>query len=175
MSTTTTWKIEPGHSQIQFKVKHLAITNVNGIFKTFEGSVNCPGDGFNNAAVKVSIASNSIDTQLPDRDNHLKSAYLFDTDNYPLITYEGVLEKQSEAYILNGNLTIRDVTRPVKLHAEFTGAGKGFAGDERAGFEASGMISRNDFGLTWNIVANGGGLVIGDEIKLHFDIQLVKN
>jgi len=174
MSSTILWKIEPGHSQIQFKIKHLAITNVNGIFKTFDGTVACAGDTFDKAAVKVSIASDSIDTQLPDRDHHLKSIHLFDTGNYPRITFEGILEKQGDAYALNGHLTLRDVTRPVKLQAEFTGSGKGFAGDERAGFEASGTISRKDFSLSWNIAGQDGGLVIGDEVKLHFDVQLVK-
>jgi polyisoprenoid-binding protein YceI len=85
------------------------------------------------------------------------------------------IRKHGETYLLNGDLTIRDVTGSVNFQAEFTGAGIGFAGDERAGFEANGIISRKDFNLTWNIVANGGGLVIGDEIKLHFYIQLVKD
>lgn len=174
MSSTVNWKIEPGHSQIQFKVKHMAITNVNGIFKTFEGTVISVGNEFDKAAVKVSIAADSIDTQLPPRDNHLKSAYLFNTDNYPVIIFEGALEKNGEVYDLNGNLTIRDISRPIKLDADFTGNAKGFAGDERAGFEASGKLSRQDYGLSWNIAGEGGNLVIGDEIKLHFDLQLVK-
>lgn len=174
MSSTTIWKIETGHSQIQFKVKHLAITNVNGIFKTFEGTVTRTGEDFDKAMIKVSIASESIDTQNPDRDKHLKSDFLFDTDNYPVIIFEGELEKHEEAYVLNGNLTIRDVKRPITLQAKFTGSGKGFAGDERAGFEANGKMSRKDFDLSWNIAGADGGLVIGDEIKLHFDIQLVQ-
>lgn len=174
MSSITNWKIESGHSQIQFKVKHLAITNVNGIFKTFEGDVVCADEGFDNAGIKVSICADSIDTKLPDRDNHLKSAYLFDAENYPLIKFEGTLEKSCEAYALTGHLTIRDVTRPLKLNVDFTGYAKGFNGDERAGFEASGKLSRNDFGLNWNIAGQGGNVVIGDEIKFHFDIQLMK-
>lgn len=174
MSSTTTWTIEPGHSQIQFKVKHLSIAHVNGIFKTFKGTISSPEEGFENSVVKVSIAADSIDTQLPDRDKHLKSVYLFDTDQFPLITFEGALKKNSEAYTLDGSLTIRDVTCPIKLDAAFTGLGKGFAGDERAGFEASGKLSRKDYGLSWNIASSDGGWVIGDEIKLHFDIELVK-
>lgn len=174
MSSTSIWKIDPGHSQIRFKVKHLSITYVNGIFKTFEGTVACPDEGFDRAAVKVSITADSMDTQLPDRDTHLKSVYLFDTGTYPQIVFEGALKKDGEAYALEGSLTIRDVTRPIKLDTEFTGAGIGFAGDPRAGFEARGKLSRKDYGLSWNIAAVGGGLVIGDEIKLHLDIELVK-
>jgi polyisoprenoid-binding protein YceI len=174
MSSTALWKLDPGHSHIQFKVKHLSITNVNGIFKTFEGTVDCPDEGFDNAAVKIAIAAYSIDTQLPDRDKHLKSAHLFDTVNYPQIQFDGVLKKTGQAYVLEGSLTIRETTHPIRLETEFTGAGKGFAGDERAGFEARGSLSRKDYGLTWNIAAAGGGLVIGDDIKLQFDIELVK-
>jgi polyisoprenoid-binding protein YceI len=175
MSLTKNWRIEQGHSQIQFKVKHLAITYVNGIFKTFEGTITNPEQDFDNAVIKVSIAANSIDTQLSERDKHLKSAYLFDTENYPLITFEGVFKKINENYVVDGNLTLRNVTKPVSLNAKITGAAKGFAGDDRAGFEIDGRINRNDFDLTWNIAANSGGLVIGDEIKLHFDIQLVED
>lgn len=175
MSSTKNWRIEQGHSQIQFKVKHLSITNVNGIFKTFDGTVTTQNNEFDNAKVKVSIAADSIDTQVLERDKHLKSSYLFDTENYPLITFEGIFRKNGENYILDGNLTLRDVTKPVSLDAQFTGAAQGFAGDQRAGFEINGKISRKHFDLTWNIAANGGGLVIGDEIKLHFDIQLVED
>lgn len=174
MSSTKKWRIETGHSQIQFKVKHLAITNVNGIFKTFEGTVTAPEKDFENATVKVSIAADSIDTQLPERDKHLKSEYLFDTEKYPLITFEGIFKKNGESHFLEGNLKLLDVTKPIKLDAEFTGAAKGFAGDERAGFEINGKINRKDFGLSWNIAGQDGGLIIGDEIKLHFDIQLVE-
>lgn len=174
MSATKNWRIEQGHSQIQFKVKHLSITNVNGIFKTFNGTVTTHNNAFDNAVVKVSIAADSIDTRLPERDKHLKSSYLFDTENYPLLTFEGVFLKNGEHYTLEGNLTLRDVTRPISLEAQFTGAAQGLHGDQRAGFEINGKISRKAFELTWNIAANGGGLVIGDEIKLHFDIQLVE-
>lgn len=175
MSSTTNWKIETGHSHIQFKVKHLAITHVNGIFKTFSGNVICPHDNdFDNAIIKVLIAVDSIDTQNPIRDNQLKSVDLFDIDKYPQITFEGILKKDGDIYCLSGNITMRNVTRPIKLNTEFTGLAKGFAGDERAGFETNGKINRKDFGLSWNIAGKDGGLVIGDEIKLYFDIQLLK-
>jgi polyisoprenoid-binding protein YceI len=174
MTTNSSWKIDAGHSQVQFKVKHLAITNVNGIFNTFEGTVECVEDDFDQARVKASIVVDSIDTKHPDRDKHLKSLDFFDADKYPFINFNGLLQKDGEDYQLTGDVTIRDVKRPVTLDVELTGAATGRFGDRRAGFEASGKINRKDFGLTWNILAEGGGLVLGDEIKLNFDIQLVK-
>ncbi len=174
MTTNSSWKIDAGHSQVQFKVKHLAITNVNGIFNIFEGTVDCPGEDFDQARVKASIAVDSIDTKHPDRDKHLKSPDFFDAEKYPFISFDGLLQKDGEDYQLTGDLTICDVSRPVTLDVEFTGAATGRFGDHRAGFEASGKINRKDFGLTWNILAEGGGLVLGDEVKLNFDIQLLK-
>ncbi|HZY35688.1 MAG TPA: YceI family protein [Mucilaginibacter sp.] len=174
MTTNSSWKIDAGHSQVQFKVKHLAITNVNGVFNTFEGTVECVGDDFDQARVKASIAVDSIDTKHPDRDKHLKSPDFFDVANHPFITFDGVLQKEGGDYQLTGDLSIKGVQQPVTLDVEFTGAATGRFGDQRAGFEASGKISRKDFGLTWNILAEGGGLVLGDEIKLNFDIQLLK-
>ena len=170
----TKWNIDPRHSEVQFKVKHLAISNVSGTFKIFKGDVISNCDDFNNAQINLAIDANSIDTNNPDRDNHLKSPDFFNTSTFPELLFTGQLQKENEAYALTGDLTIVGVTKSVKLAAELTGTGTGRFGDTRTGFEITGKINRKDFGLTWNILADGGGLVVGDEIKLHFDIQVIK-
>ena len=162
------------HSEIQFKVRHLAISNVTGTIRKFQGSVICEGEDFGHAQIHVTMEPASIDTNNTDRDGHLRSEIFLDAEKYPLMHYEGMLQRMGEDYLMQGTLTIRDITRPVTLPVSFTGVGKGRFGDERAGFEASGVIHRKDFGLTWNMVAEGGGLIVGEDIKLHFDIQLIR-
>jgi polyisoprenoid-binding protein YceI len=174
MTTTSKWVIDPMHSEIQFKVRHLAISNVTGTIRKFQGSVISEGEDFGRAQVHVTMEPASIDTNNTDRDGHLRSEIFLDTERYPLMRYEGILQKEGGEYLLQGTLTIRDITLPVTLPVSFTGVGKGRFGDERAGFEASGVIHRKDFGLTWNMVAEGGGLIVGEDIKLHFDIQMIR-
>ena len=174
MTGNTNWTIDPGHSELQFKIKHLAITNVTGKFKVFQGSMSCAGDDFNEAVVEATIDSGSIDTNNPQRDGHLRSADLLATEQYPAIGFQGVLQRTGDGYVLVGELQIRDVRRPVRLTTELAGIATGRFGDTRAGFELSGKINRKDFGLTWNILAEGGGLVLGDEVNLNFDIQLIR-
>jgi polyisoprenoid-binding protein YceI len=174
MTTTSKWVIDPMHSEIQFKVRHLAISNVTGTFRKFQGSLTSESEDLANGVVDVSIQAASIDTNNPDRDGHLRSEIFLDAERYPLMRYEGILQKEVGEYLLKGTLTIRDITLPVTLPVSFTGVGKGRFGDERAGFEASGVIHRKDFGLTWNMVTEGGGLIVGEDIKLHFDIQMIR-
>ena len=174
MNGVTQWSVDPAHSEIQFKIRHLAITNVTGKFKVFEGNVAAPDEGFDDAVVTAVIATASIDTNHPQRDTHLRSADFLAVELFPTMSFEGRLQKEADGYVLPGELTIRDVRRPVRLTVEFAGIATGRFGDTRAGFEASGKIDRKDFGLTWNILAEGGGLVLGDEIALHFDIQLIR-
>ena len=162
------------HSEIQFKVRHLAISNVTGTFRKFQGSVTSENGDFENALVAVSIEPASIDTNNADRDNHLRSGEFLNLDEFPVMRYEGKLQREGEDYVVNGALTIRGITQNVQLQAVFTGTGKGRFGDERAGFEASGKIYRKHFGLSWNMVAEGGGLIIGEEVKLHFEIQMIR-
>lgn len=166
--TKTKWTVDPVHSQVQFKVKHLAIATVSGTFKIFEGEVLSEGDNFNHANIHFNIDANSLDTGNTERDGHLKAPEFFDTGRFSDITFNGTLNDDK----LTGELTIRDVTRNVTLDAEFGGVGKGRFGDTRAGFEVSGKINRKDFGLTWSLLTETGGLVVGEEVKLHFDIEL---
>jgi polyisoprenoid-binding protein YceI len=170
----TKWAIDAGHSTVQFKVKHLGIANVAGTFKVFKGEVLAESQDFDGATVQCVIDVNSLDTNNAQRDGHLKSEILFDAQKFPEIVFSGMLKKDSAMYGLAGELTIRGTVQPIVLEAEFTGTGKGRFNDTRAGFEISGKINRKEFGLTWNLLTEAGGLVIGEEIKLLFDIELIK-
>ena len=164
------WTIDPGHSEAQFKIRHLAIATVVGRFRKFEGTVESTTEDFSNAQVHVTLDTASIDTNNPQRDGHLVSPDFFHAEKYPAITFTGVLQTGQ----LAGELTIGETTHPVTLETTFHGIGKGRYGDTRAGFEATGKINRKDFGLSWNIPGDGGGgLVIGEEVKLAFEIELI--
>ncbi|MET3037228.1 YceI family protein [Chryseobacterium sp. NRRL B-14859] len=172
--TTTKWLIDAGHSQVQFKVKHLAIANVAGNFKTFEGSVESNNDDFDHAAVHFELAAESIDTNNAERDNHLKSDLFLNVEKFPKITFNGLLKKETGNYQLSGSLTILETTKNILFDVEYTGIGTGRFNDTRAGFEISGKINRKDFGLNFNLANEAGNLVVGNEIKLVGDIELIK-
>ncbi len=176
MSTKTSWVIDPTHSEIQFKVKHLVISTVTGAFKTFEGTAETDGDDLTTASINFSADVASIDTNQAQRDEHLRSGDFFDAENYPKLTFVSTgLEKTGEdTYKLKGDLTIKGVTNPVVLDAEYGGAMTDFYGQSKAGFEVAGKISRKEFGLTWSATTEAGGVVVGDEIKLVINIQLIK-
>ena len=175
-ATQTKWGIDTTHSEVQFKVKHLVISTVTGSFKKFDGEVKSDGDDFNNAQVNFTIDVNSIDTNQADRDGHLKSEDFFAAAQYPNITFsQGFLKKVSGSdYKLIGNLTVREVTRAVELDVEFGGIVKDPWGNIKAGFELNGKINRKDFGLTWNALTEAGGMVVGEDVKLHINIELAK-
>ena len=173
-STLTKWTIDPAHSEVRFKIKHLAITNVNGTFDKFRGTVQTGNEDFNNATVHFGIDTDSINTNHADRDKHLKSPDLFNTAQYPSILFDGKLQKRGDDYELAGELAICAAKQPIVLEATFTGSGKGRFNDIRAGFEVSGKINRKDYGLTWNVLTEAGSFVVGEEVKLQFDIQLIR-
>jgi len=172
-NTLTKWLIDTGHSQVQFKVKHLAIANVAGTFKMFKGEVQTINGDFGDAKVSCIIDAASIDTNNERRDNDLRSQDFFNTAQFPEIIFEGQLIKKDNTYELAGNLTIRGIVRHAVMAAQYTGAGKGRFGDSRAGFEITGKVNRKDFGLSWNLLTETGSFVIGEEIKLSFDIELI--
>lgn len=174
---TTKWSIDPAHSEIQFKVKHLMITNVTGSFGTFTGGAETEGDDFENASIHFSADMSTISTNSPDRDNHLKSADFFEVEKYPHMTFQSTSVKKvdGDEYELVGNLTIRDVTKPVTLRAEFSGINKDPWGQTKAGFSLHGKLNRKDFGLTWNASLETGGVLVSDEVKLLAEIQVVKS
>jgi len=173
-NTTSTWKVDPNHSEVQFKVKHLMISTVSGTFNIFGGEVQTESEDFNNTEVRFEIDANSIDTNQEARDKDLKSPSFLDTEKFPKILFTGLLRKKDDNRELQGDLTLCNVTKRITLEVEFTGSGKGRFGDIRAGFEVNGKINRRDFGLNFSLLTETGSLVVGEEVTLHFDIQLVK-
>jgi len=172
----TTWAIDPFHTEIQFKVKHLVISTVTGKFEKFEGSVNTNGDKFEDVLVDFSADIDSINTGVGDRDGHLKSADFFDAANFPKLTFRSTLFRNTggDENMMKGDLTIRGTTRQVELKVEFGGIMKDPYGNIKAGFEISGKINRKDFGLHWSAITEAGGMVVADEVKLALNVELAK-
>tara|TARA_R110000868_G_scaffold111773_2_gene301548 strand:- start:387 stop:935 length:549 start_codon:yes stop_codon:yes gene_type:complete len=171
---TIDWTIDPIHSLIQFKVKHLAISNVSGNFNDFSGTFITQDEEFNNAKIYFEINTNSVDTNNSERDIHLKSKTFFNIDKFPKIIFNGILQKLEDNFQINGDLTILSITKPIQLQTEFLGIGVGRFNDERAGFEINGKLNRKEYGLNFGLVKDAGSLIVGEEIKLHFDLQLIK-
>ena len=174
--TTTTWALDPMHSEIQFKVKHLVISTVTGSFKTFEGSATTEGDDWSTAKVNFSADIASIDTNMAQRDEHLKGADFFDAGTHPRLTFQSTSMRpvSDDTYKLEGNLTIKGITRPITFNVEYGGSASDFYGNTKAGFELTGKLSRKEFGLTWDAVTEAGAIVVGDEIKLIGNVQFAK-
>ena len=174
--TTTKWAIDPTHSEIGFKVKHMMFTNVSGKFTTYDATVTTENNDFQNADFEFSAAINSVDTGNPDRDNHLKSADFFDSENNPKLTFRSSsFIKEGEDYQLSGDLTINGITKFVQLPVEFSGIMKDPWGNEKVGLNIAGKINRKDWGLTWNSALETGGVLVSDEVRLNIELQLVKN
>lgn len=178
MNTTekTKWGLDSTHSEISFKVKHLMISNVKGVFKDFSADVTTSDDQFMTADIDLRINPASIDTGVADRDVHLKSADFFDVDNFTSINFKGSsFEKvDDEEFVLHGDLTIKGVTKPVKLDVEFGGVMKDPWGNQKVGFSVNGKINRKDFGLTWNAALETGGVLVSDDVKISAEVQLVR-
>jgi polyisoprenoid-binding protein YceI len=176
MATATKWVLDPMHSEVQFKVKHLVISTVSGFFKSFEGELDTENDDFSDAKISFSLDINSIDTNQSQRDEHLKSAEFFDAEKYPKISFKSTsfTKAGDDEYKLVGGLTVKGVTKPVTLDVEFGGAADDFYGNTKAGFEISGKINRKDFGLTWSGVTEAGAVVVGEDIKLLINVQFAK-
>ena len=171
-----TWKVDPAHTEIQFKVKHLMITTVTGHFKKYNLEVVTENEDFNTASkVEFTADINSIDTNNQQRDTHLKSADFFDAENHSQIKFVGKDYKSSgDEAELNGDLTIRGTTKPIKLKVEYGGTVVDPYGQTKAGFTVNGKISRKEYGLLWNAATEAGQVVVGDEIKIHCEVQIVK-
>jgi len=176
MATKTTWVIDPTHSEIAFKVKHLMISNVKGSFGEFNGQLVTDGDDFSTSEISFSINPASINTGVADRDGHLKSPDFFDVENFKEITFtSGKLTKAGDdEFELTGNLVIKGVSNSVKLVAEYGGLMTDPWGNVKAGFTLNGKINRKDFGLTWNAALEAGGVLVGEEIKLNLEVELLK-
>jgi len=171
-----TWKIDPAHSEIEFKVKHLMITNVTGHFAEYDATLESGAEDFSDAKISFEANVNSVSTKNAQRDEHLKGEDFFDAANHPKLSFTstGVTKKDEENFVLNGDLTIRGVTKPVQLNVDYNGITVDPWGQTKAGFELTGKINRKDFGLSWSATTEAGGLVVSDEVRLILGVQMVK-
>ena len=167
---STKWNLDPAHSEITFKVRHMMISNVKGEFKNFSIDLESADDEFKNVKANAKIDTASISTNNTDRDNHLKSAEFFNAEAHPQITFE----TDSLNEDVTGNLTINGVTKPVKLEVDFGGINVDPWGQTKAGFSFEGKINRSDFGLNWNAALEAGGVMVSDEVKIAGELQFVK-
>jgi len=173
MADRKKWVLDPTHSELLFKVKHLMITNVKGEFTDFNAEITTTGDDFENAKVNASIKANSVYTNNNDRDQHLKSEDFFNVEKYDELTFTGTsFEKlDDENYRLKGDLTIIGETRPISLDVEFGGTATDPWGNEKAGFSITGKFNRKDWGLNWNSTLETGGVLVSDEVKIMTEVQ----
>jgi polyisoprenoid-binding protein YceI len=171
----TKWSIDPAHSEVHFKIKHLVITTVTGAFNTFSGEVEA-SENFETLNANFTADVNSISTNSEQRDGHLKSADFFDVEKFPNLTFvsKTITKKGNGEFDLVGDLTIKDVTKSITLATTYEGTATDPWGNVKAGFEVSGKINRQEFGLVWGALTEAGGALVGDEVKLIANIQLVK-
>jgi polyisoprenoid-binding protein YceI len=173
-SGRTAWKLDPAHTLVEFSAKHLMITTVKGRITDVEGTIYTDGKDLTNSSVDVTLKAASLDTRTDQRDQHLRSADFLDVEKYPEIKFRSTrIEGDTESFKVTGDLTIRDVTKPMTLDATFEGRTRDPWGGERIGFSASGKIDRRDFGLTWNQALETGGVVVGNDIKISLEIEAV--
>jgi polyisoprenoid-binding protein YceI len=172
--TAGTWAIDTVHSTVGFSVRHLMVSKVRGTFNDFTGAITVAEDG--TAAVTAEIQVASIDTKNTDRDAHIKSADFFDAEQYPTATFTSTaVRAKGDDYVVEGEFTLHGVTRPVELALEFNGVNPGMGHGEVAGFEATVVLNRNDFGIDFNAPLETGGVVVGDKVTLNLEIEAVLN
>ena len=171
----TAWKLDPAHSIVEFSAKHLMITTVKGRITDIEGIIYTDEKNPKNSSVEATLKAVSLDTRTDQRDQHLRSADFLDVEKYPEIRFRSTrIQGDKPNFKLSGDLTIRDVTKPITLDVEFEGETKDPWGGERVGFSATGKIDRREFGLTWNQALETGGVVVGNEVKISLEVQAVK-
>jgi len=172
---STTWKIDPAHTTVEFSAKHLMITTVKGRFSDVEGEIVISDADPSKSSVSATLKSASIDTRTSQRDDHLRSADFLDAANYPEITFRSTrIAGDKSEFKVTGNLTIRGVTREVTLDVTNEGSTKDPWGGDRIAFSATTKIDRRDFGLTWNQAIEAGGVLVGNDVKISIDVQAVK-
>ncbi|MEU3351491.1 YceI family protein [Streptomyces sp. NPDC037389] len=173
---TGDYTIDPAHSSIGFTVRHAMVTNVKGSFLQHEGTLHLDGSDPSRSTAAIDVRIDSVDTGIKDRDAHLLSGDFFDAGTFPLMIFRSTAAERvgGDRYRLTGDLTIKDVTRPLSLDLEFNGSATDVYGSERVGFEGSAEILRSDWGLTWNAALEAGGVMVSDKVKLTFDISAVK-
>ncbi|WP_192348583.1 YceI family protein [Algoriphagus sp. Y33] len=171
MTAKTKWIIDTAHSEIGFKVKHMMISTVTGHFENFHATAESSNDDFIDADFDFSAQTASINTKNGDRDAHLKSDDFFNAEKYPELVFKST---SFDGEILVGNLTIRDITKEIKLDVDFNGIAVDPYGQTKAGFEATGTLNRKDFNLTWSAVTESGNIVVSDTVKLIINVQFIK-
>ncbi|TCN50133.1 polyisoprenoid-binding protein YceI [Rhodococcus sp. SMB37] len=171
--TAGTWAIDPVHSSVGFSVRHLMVSKVRGTFENFSGSIVVAEDGTATATAEIQV--DSINTKNADRDAHIKSADFFDAANYPVASFATTgVRAEGGDYVLAGDFTLHGVTRPIELTLEFNGVNPGMGQGAVAGFEATTVINRKDFGITIEMPLEGGGAVVGDKITLNIEIEAIQ-
>lgn len=175
-ATRTKWALDPSHSELVFKVKHLMISNVKGEFQKFNASIEAVGTDFSHARVHATMDAAAIFTNDENRDKHLRGADFFDAEKHPHLEFNstGMQHVSGTDYKLTGELTMKGVTKPVTLDVEFGGINKDPWGNEKAGFTLSGKINRKDWGLNWNAALETGGVLVSDDVRIHAEVQFVK-
>ncbi len=170
----TTWQLDPTHSELGFKVKHLMITNIKGEFRNFSAEID--GEDFSKAAISATIDTSSIFTNEDNRDAHLKNVDFFDIDNHKEMTFKGssLTKIDDENFELTGMLSIKGISKEIKLGVEYGGTSTDPWGNEKMGFSINGKINRNDYGLNFNAPLETGGFLLGEEVKISADLQFVK-
>jgi polyisoprenoid-binding protein YceI len=175
--TRTKWVFDPVHTEISFKVKHLMITNVKGVFKEYDASIYTTGEDFMTAEIDFWMNPVSIDTSDEKRDAHLKSADFFDAENHKQITFTANTFENvdnDKSYELYGDLTIKGIKKRIRLDVEFGGVIKDPWGNMKAGFTINGKINRKDWGLNWNTALEAGGVLVGDDVRISCEVELLK-
>jgi len=174
-ATKTTWKLDPTHTSVEFSAKHLMITTVKGRITDIEGTIQGDEKYPQNSSVEATLKAASLDTRTDQRDQHLRSADFLDVERFPEIKFRSTrIQGDKESFKLTGDLTIRDVTKPITLDVEFEGTTRDPWGGDRVGFSAKGKFDRREFGLTWNQALETGGVVVGNEIKISLEVQAIK-
>jgi polyisoprenoid-binding protein YceI len=172
---TNPWDIDVSHSAIHFWVRHMIISKVHGRFAKWSGTIQLDEQDLTRSSVDVRIEAASIDTQVADRDTHLKSADFLDVAKYPELTFRSKrIEKAGEGYRIVGELSLHGVAREVTLDAEFAGLGKDPWGNQRAGFSAKASLDRRDYGLVWNAALETGGVLVGEKVEITIELEAVK-
>ena len=169
-----TWTLDPAHSTVTFSVKHMMVTTVRGTMRIRDFDLNFDPENLADSSVRVSLDAASINTGQEMRDNHLRSADFLDVERFPTIDFVSTrIEPDGDEYAIHGDLTIRGVTRPVVLAAEYAGTVPNMKGGVTAGFSARTKINREDFGLTWNVALESGGVMVGKDVKIEIDLEVV--
>jgi polyisoprenoid-binding protein YceI len=172
----TKWVLDPTHSELGFKIRHLMISNISGSFKNFQAKAETEENDFGNAQISLTADMASISTNQEQRDAHLRTTDFFETDKYPQLTFRSTrIEKTgNDIFILYGDLTLKGITKPVNLHVEFSGITKDPWGNDRAGFTVNGKINRTEWGISFNSVLETGGVALSEEVKINAEVQFVK-